>query len=105
MDVLHHVRTGGGPNELREIVDAGLLGWVQLCDAPLGAPADLLHEARHDRLMPGHGALPLSELLAEIAIDVTISVEVQSDYLANTMAPLVLAQALVDATKQILAFR
>ncbi len=105
VDVLHHHRTGGGPSELRVIVDAGLLGWVQLCDAPDGAPADLLSEARHKRLIPGRGALPLAAFLAEIPLDATISVEVQSDELTTNMVPNNLARMLADAARQVLALR
>lgn len=90
VDVLHHVRGGAGVDELRKMIDAGHLGWVQLCDA-ITADAvdpvdfdrdDVIHEARHRRLPPGQGALPLAELLAEVPSDAIISVEVQSDDLA-----------------------
>ena len=105
VDVLHHHRTGGGPSELRFIVDAGLLGWVQLCDAPFGAPADLLTEARHERLIPGRGALPLAAFLAEIPFDATISVEVQSDELTMNMVPNDLARVLAESARQVIALR
>lgn len=84
-DVLHHHRVGAGPEELRQLVASGLLGWVQLCDAPASAPADLLHEARHARLPPGQGALPLDRLFAEIPAPVVRSVEVQSEILSAQM--------------------
>ncbi len=85
VDVLHHVRVGGTAEQLRAIVDAEVLGWVQLCDAPLAPPADgdLLREARHGRLPPGAGALPLRALFAEVPDGTTISVEVQSDALLS----------------------
>lgn len=105
VDVLHHHRTGGGPSDLRVIVDAGLLGWVQLCDAPDRAPPDLLSEARHERLIPGRGALPLASFLAEIPFEATISVEVQSDELSTNMVPNDLAQVLAKAAHQVLALR
>lgn len=81
VDVLHHIRVGAGPEELRAVVRSGRLGWVQLCDAPAAAPADLLHEARHGRLPPGDGALPLADLLAAVPAATMLSVEVQSDAL------------------------
>lgn len=87
VDLLHHVRVGAGPAELAELVAAGLVGWVQLCDAPAEAPADLLHEARHARRAPGEGALALDALLAVLPPEVPISVEVQSDALARELAP------------------
>lgn len=99
VDVLHHTRLGEGATELRAVVASGRLGWVQVCDAPLGAPVDLLDEARHHRLTPGEGALPLGVLLAEVADDVVRSVEVQSDVLAAQLGPFERAAALAAATR------
>jgi sugar phosphate isomerase/epimerase len=86
-DVLHHVRVGAGPRELAALAGSGRLGWVQLCDAPLGAPPDLVHEARHGRLPPGEGHLPLGDLLAALPAECPRSVEVQSDRLSATLNP------------------
>jgi sugar phosphate isomerase/epimerase len=74
VDALHVQRCGIALAELRA-VDPGLIGYVQLCDAPLRAPADPLHEARAARLLPGEGELPLTELLAALPDDVTVTVE------------------------------
>jgi sugar phosphate isomerase/epimerase len=103
VDVLHHVRVGGTAEQLRAIVDAEVLGWVQLCDAPLAPPADgdLLREARHGRLAPGAGALPLRALLAEVPDGTTISVEVQSDALLS-VDPHERARRLHDAAVSVL---
>lgn len=85
VDLLHHVRVGAGARELEAVVSSGTLAWVQICDGPAHAPADgdLIHEARHGRLVPGAGDLPLDELLACVPDDVVISVEVQSTELAR----------------------
>jgi sugar phosphate isomerase/epimerase len=83
VDVLHHHRIGAGPVDLATIVEADLLAWVQLADAPLSAPENLIHEARHTRLAPGDGELPLATLIAVLPRDTTYSVEVQSDDLAT----------------------
>jgi sugar phosphate isomerase/epimerase len=101
VDVLHHVRVGAGPAELAAIVAAGHLGWVQLCDAPLDAPDDLVHEARHDRLPPGAGMLPLRALLDVVPVGTPISVEVQRDAL-RAVAPSDRARLLHDATRAVL---
>lgn len=84
-DVLHHVRVGAGVDAMGELVAWGVLGWVQLCDGPEGAPQDLLHEARHARLPPGSGSIPLDDLLAVVPDGVVRSVEVQSDALSAHM--------------------
>jgi sugar phosphate isomerase/epimerase len=99
VDLLHHVRVGAGPEDLAALVAAGAVAWVQVCDAPLAAPADLLREARHHRRLPGEGELPLAELLAVVPADVTWSVEVQSDALAAELDPLARARCLADATR------
>lgn len=85
-DLLHHHRVGAGAAELIALADSGRLGWVQLCDAPLGPPeGPLVEEARHRRLPPGEGGLPLDDLLAAVPVATPISVEVQSDRLADEL--------------------
>jgi len=85
VDLLHHHRLGEGAAALAHVASSGRLGWVQLCDAPDRSPGDLLDEARHHRLPPGEGGLPLRELLGEVPAGVPISVEVQSDELARRL--------------------
>jgi sugar phosphate isomerase/epimerase len=97
VDLLHHTRLGEGADELRAVVASGRLGWVQVCDAPATAPVDLLDEARHRRLPPGDGRLPLDVLLGEVPADVVRSVEVQSDAMAARLAPVERAAALYAA--------
>lgn len=99
VDVLHHHRLGAGVAELEMIVQSGTLGWVQICDAPVTPRrgVDLVHEARHGRLPPGSGDLPLTEMLECLPDDATISIEVQSDDL-GTIAPIDRAALLHDAT-------
>lgn len=101
VDVLHHTRVGAGPEELRAIAAAGRLGWVQLCDGPTTAPADLLHEARHARLLPGAGGLPLAALVGVVPAGTTISVEVQSDDLL-AVPPAERARRLHATTRDVL---
>ncbi len=106
VDVLHHVRVGAGTDELDAIVESGRLGWVQLCDASVATPdgpssESLLHEARHGRLAPGAGELPLRELLAHVPANIAISVEVQSDALL-TLPPLPRARLLHDAARSLI---
>ena len=108
-DVLHHVRVGAGVDELRAVVDAGCLGWVQICDAATAEAVELadvdrdalVREARHGRLPPGHGALPLAELLAAVPTDTVVSVEVQSDELLG-LAPHERARLLASTTRSLL---
>ena len=61
-------------------VDPGLLGYVQLCDAPLAAPAGEAagSEARDGRLLPGDGELPLTALLAAVPPGMPVAIEAPS---------------------------
>jgi sugar phosphate isomerase/epimerase len=77
IDALHVRRCGVGLDALRA-VDPGLVSYVQLCDAPLAAPAGEdaeIAEARAGRLLPGHGELPLLDLLAALPEGIPVAVE------------------------------
>lgn len=74
IDALHVQRCGIGLDAIREL-DPGLVTYVQLCDAPLAAPADQVREARSARLLPGHGELPLARLLAALPDGIPVAIE------------------------------
>ena len=60
-------------------LDPQLIGYVQLCDAPLAMPATSEaygDEAVHGRMAPGDGELPLTEIIAAIPSGTIISAEV-----------------------------
>jgi len=65
LDALHLMRSGGSVSDVRDIPPQQL-GLLQLSDAPAEPPAPdgLAEEARERRLLPGHGALPLAEIMA-----------------------------------------
>jgi sugar phosphate isomerase/epimerase len=81
LDALHIQRCGA---DIRQIatLDPALLGYVQLCDAPLepppGGDRPAAVEARTDRLLPGEGALPLTELLSALPATLPVAVEAPS---------------------------
>ncbi|CAN5516405.1 hypothetical protein BH23ACT3_BH23ACT3_10440 [soil metagenome] len=102
VDLLHHHRVGAGVDELDAIVTSGRLGWVQLSDGPREAPTDLVYEARHARLPPGEGELPLAALLERIPDHVTVSVEVQSDEMVRRRPPADRARDLAAAARSTL---
>lgn len=79
VDALHLFRSGGDVAALAE-VDPRYLRAVQLCDAPLTAPAEalIIQEAREGRLLPGQGQLPLAALMGVLPTDVQVSVETPS---------------------------
>lgn len=83
VDALHLYRSGGDEQALAQ-VDPRYLRAVQLCDAPLPAPAEalIIQEARAGRLLPGCGELPLAALLSALPADVQVSVEIPSAQVA-----------------------
>ncbi|MGH3207386.1 MAG: sugar phosphate isomerase/epimerase family protein [Trebonia sp.] len=74
IDALHVQRCGVTLDALRAL-DPGLVSYVQLCDAPLAAPADQVAEARSARLLPGDGELPIAALLAALPGGTPVAVE------------------------------
>ena len=76
IDAMHFFRSGGTIDQLGA-VDPRLIGYVQLCDAPLvGDSEDYYSEASFERLRPDEGELPLRELLAAISGDVLVGLEI-----------------------------
>jgi sugar phosphate isomerase/epimerase len=81
VDPLHLRRSGGSPAAVAVLAQSRpeLFPYVQLCDAPLGAPHDgtrgLYREAVTARLLPGDGELPLGELLGALPASLPLSVE------------------------------
>ena len=88
VDALHVQRCGVRLADLADLraADPGLITYVQLCDAPLRAPADPQREARAGRLLPGAGELPLLDLLDALPDDVAVAVEAPSEAPAGTPA-------------------
>lgn len=76
IDTMHLCRTGGTAADLAAL-DPGLIGYVQLCDAPkVPAIADYMQESMTERLAPGAGELALRDILAVVPGDIVVSVEV-----------------------------
>lgn len=103
VDPLHFARTGGRPRDL-EAVPHSRLAYAQFCDAPAEGPHPddrdaIIHEAVDLRLMPGDGALPLTELLAILPEALPLSVELRSKALRDSFSDATdRARAVLDAT-------
>ncbi len=77
VDNLHLARCGCSPSDLVGL-DPALLPYVQLCDAPAEAPADLYADALEGRCLPGEGGLPVSEYLRVVPTGAPVSAEILS---------------------------
>ena len=87
IDNLHLSRSGGTVDDVRAI-DVRRFPYLQIADAPSGAPTDfagLLDEAINGRLLPGEGSLPISELLATVPY-APLSFEVRSRVLRDSFS-------------------
>jgi sugar phosphate isomerase/epimerase len=107
VDMLHLIRSGGGPDELSGI-DPALLPYSQLCDAPAAPPDDdlgtLIDEALNGRVLPGDGGLPVAEILARLPVDCAVSCEILSSALRERFPdPEARAKAVASATRSFLA--
>jgi sugar phosphate isomerase/epimerase len=120
VDPLHLHRSGGTPADLRAL-DAGVLSYYQLCDAPLAPPhdqprpaslpmgqsvdgiSDLALEARAGRLLPGDGELPLVDIIDALPWGRPISVEAPNLDLRERLGDLELARRARAAVDRVLA--
>ncbi|MFC0866218.1 sugar phosphate isomerase/epimerase family protein [Sphaerimonospora cavernae] len=83
-DTWHHFRAGGGLDTLVPEVTGSIIG-IQVNDAPAVPRGDLLDEALHHRLLPGHGDARVADTLRALraaGVDAPVGVEVWSDALA-----------------------
>ena len=102
-DALHLARSGGAPTDIATVPPA-LLGYAQICDAPLARPApELLRaEARGGRLYPGEGELPLHDLVRALPPELPLSVEAPCAAFAD-LPVIERARRAGDATRRFLA--
>ena len=76
IDTMHLVRSGSGPADIAAL-DPDLIGYIQLCDAPLEPRFDsYFEEAMFERMPPGTGELGLRELLAVLPRDRVFALEI-----------------------------
>lgn len=101
LDAIHFFRAD---NRLADVADipADQLHYMQLCDAPATCPTDraeLIRQARGDRLFPGDGGLDLRGLLNALPPDIPVSLEVP---VVRPMPPLERARRALEAAQRIL---
>lgn len=77
VDSMHFFRSGAQIEDLKALVAQNLIGYVQLCDAPLvSRERSYMQEAMFARMVPGTGELPLHAFVAALPADVEIGLEV-----------------------------
>ena len=75
IDTMHVIRSGSTVADVAAL-DPALIGYVQLCDAPLKPRFEsYFEESMFERMVPGEGGLDLSELLAVLPGDRVYSLE------------------------------
>lgn len=104
IDAMHFFRLGNTIEQLAA-VEPGLIGYVQLCDAPWAPRFDTyLEEALYERMPPGAGELPLVELVRLLPPDVTVSLEIPMRSLADQgVGPRERLAPCVDAARALLS--
>jgi sugar phosphate isomerase/epimerase len=75
IDTMHFFRSGSSLADLAAL-DPDLIGYVQLCDAPLVADFATYSEAMTERMVPGQGELPLLDLLKIVPRDRVVGLEI-----------------------------
>ncbi|MBW8785627.1 MAG: sugar phosphate isomerase/epimerase [Novosphingobium sp.] len=100
LDAMHFFRTGATVADLRAL-DLDLIGYAQLCDAPLVSPGtSYMQESMFARIVPGEGDLPLRDWIAALPADVPIGLEVpQIATLQSGVSPRDHAARVVEAAR------
>jgi sugar phosphate isomerase/epimerase len=103
VDAMHFFRSGGDAAALAAL-DPDLIGYAQLCDAPLVATEpDYMREATFERRAPGAGELPLAAFVAALPDHVVISLEVPMLAAAEAgVSPLDRLRPAVEAARRLI---
>src|SRR6202011_5859268 len=86
-------------------LDPNVIGYVQLCDAPLKTKhLAYMDEALYERMVPGTGELPLLDILAALPEGIVIGLEVPQRSLAEAgVGPHERVARCLEATRSLLA--
>lgn len=108
VDALHLYRTGSSAEALQDI-DPELMPYIQLCDASAqlldSSPEGVLEDALYLRQLPGEGALPLHDILAQLNPQLPLSLEIRSRDLIHRFPedPLGRATCVLETTMEYLS--
>jgi sugar phosphate isomerase/epimerase len=105
IDMMHVVRSGGTAADLAAL-DPELIGYVQVCDAPLAMDADYGDASANQRMTVGEGAFPILDMLNALPRDRVFGVEAPLRDKAEAGVPLYDAlKPSVATTRALLAAR
>ena len=104
IDTMHLVRSGSGASDIAAL-DPAVIGYAQLCDAPLISKfSQYMDEAKYERMAPGTGELPLLDILAALPGHLAVGLEVPQRSLAEAgVGPRERLGRCVEATRELLA--
>ena len=112
IDAMHFYRSGAQTEDLAAI-DQSRIGYIQLCDVPMPESGGTItpemmqaygEEARHERLCPGDGDLPLLDFLKALPRDLTVGLEIPMLSKAKAgMAPADAIRPCVEAARGLLS--
>lgn len=101
VDALHVFRSKSPIDDVAKLGPT-LTGTFQICDAPLAPPADLVAEARTNRLIPGEGAIDIWAMIEAMPADTPIGVEVPLALQYPSLSPAERLALLVKRTRSYL---
>lgn len=104
VDALHWSRSASTLDDVRSL-PRHWLHYAQICDGRLPGPTTheaLIHDARHERLLPGDGDIDLAGLFACLPDDMPVCVEVPNDGRAAQVGHLAWARESVAASRALL---
>jgi sugar phosphate isomerase/epimerase len=104
VDAMHFYRSGAQTADLGAI-DPALVGHIQVCDVPMPPRTDNYgEEARHERMIPGEGDLPLADFLSALPRDVSVGIELPMISKARAgISPTEALRPAISAMRKILA--
>ncbi|QSE79366.1 sugar phosphate isomerase/epimerase family protein [Rhodococcus koreensis] len=104
VDALHVGRSSTTAADLTAI-PREWLHYAQMCDGSVPAPtedAELIRQAREERLVPGAGGIPLADIWSTLPADLPVSVELPNEPLRRSVGTDAWLARLVAATREVL---
>ncbi|WAM13528.1 sugar phosphate isomerase/epimerase family protein [Rhodococcus sp. JS3073] len=105
VDGLHVGRSSTTLDDLAAI-PRDWLHYAQMCDGSVPAPADdaeLIRQAREERLVPGSGGIPLADIWSTLPAGLPVSIELPNEPLRRAVGTDAWLARLVAATREVLA--